>query len=49
MEAFNKNILKLIYLTYDEKDDSFELNKAIADFLLYYMEENILLSIHHMK
>ena len=36
VEAFNKTILKFLYLVYDENNDTFELNRAITDFLLYY-------------
>ena len=36
VEAFNKTILKFLYLAYDENNDTFELNRAITDFLLYY-------------
>ena len=35
-EVFNKTILKFLYLAYDENNDTFELNRAITDFLLCY-------------
>ena len=35
MKAFNKTILKFLYLAYYENNDKFELNRAITDFLLY--------------
>ena len=34
-EGFNKTILKFLYLVYDQNNDTFELNRAITDFLLY--------------
>ena len=36
VEAFNKTKLKFLYLAYDENNDTFELKRAIIDFLLYY-------------
>ena len=50
VEAFNKTILMFLYLAYDKNNDTFELNRAITDFILYYNGKNIpLQSIHHMK
>ena len=36
VEAFNKTILKFLYQAYDENKNTFELNRVITDFLLYY-------------
>ena len=36
METFNKTIFKFLYLANDENNGTFEWNRVITDFLLYY-------------
>ena len=36
VEAFNKIVLNFLYQTLVKDNDTFELNRALSDFLLYY-------------